>query len=85
MLLLFSFHICICRFPLLFQVIPEYYILHNDNISRAFLCLPVNDISNIIPKIINKVDSVLVSFRQSKYYDVTINYNTTYTIIHCII
>jgi hypothetical protein len=59
------------RFTL--EVYREYYILNNDNSTRSFVCLPIEDRSGLIAKLIETVDTVMRNFRLPEYYEVISN------------
>jgi hypothetical protein len=48
----------------------EYYVLSNDNASRGFICLPVEDRAKQLGRLIPVIDEVLRSFNQPAYYEV---------------
>ena len=52
------------------EVYSEYYILNNDNLTRSFVCLPVEDRSGMLTKLVSVVDSVMKSFNRPEYYQV---------------
>ena len=55
------------------EVYSEYYILNNDNLTRSFVCLPVEDRSGMLTKLVSVVDSVMKSFNRPEYYQVLRN------------
>ena len=57
--------------PFLFELFPEYYILSNDDASRYFICLPIEDRVLSLAGIVNKVNRTMENFRQPLYYDVS--------------
>lgn len=66
----YLFIYCIIRLCL--EVYREYYILNNECRSRSFVCLPTEDRTGILLKLVRAVDTVMKSFRREEYYKVTL-------------
>jgi hypothetical protein len=52
------------------QVFSEYQLLINDNGTRLFIALPLDDPANNIRKLVQAADGVLSKFGQPAYYQV---------------
>ena len=60
----------ILNYSFTLEVYSEYYILNNDNLTRSFVCLPVEDRSGMLTKLVSVLDSVMKSFNRPEYYQV---------------
>jgi hypothetical protein len=56
--------------PVGLEVYSEYMTLTNDQGTRSFICLPVEDRTDALGDITTCVSSVLQEFRQPAYYEV---------------
>ena len=54
------------------QIFSEYQLLINDNGTRLFVALPLDDPTNSIHKLVQAADGVLHKFSQPPYYEVLI-------------
>lgn len=58
------------RLPLDFEVYAEYTILHNDDKSRSFITIPIEDRVKALAAIVTTgVDVALSEMRQPLYYE----------------
>ena len=59
-----------CAHRLNLEVYREFYVLNNESKTRSFVCLPVEDRTGTLSKLVGAVDTVMKNFQRAEYYQV---------------